>query len=269
MPRLKRLIRLSGEYLDLLLAAGVAVTLAILGLVGMLHGDHLTEATVGVLAVLSATLVRDRWRRERLGEAVQDVLAVSRTGKPWEVLSAEFSWELFDAEGRRAQARSNKVVRFLQDEVLTIYEFSRPDGRVTEHVCKGSLLGERLKRDLPVMHDGFPGPRNRRYRIISLENVMRRGQRMEIESVRTLNDSFLLPHESVMVEIEVPTDEITMSITWPADRVPNKVQFARDDEPVTTVGSDLHRLPDGRNRFDHRVSGSIEMGEHFVVSWDW
>jgi hypothetical protein len=72
-----------------------------------------------------------------------------------------------------------------------------------------------------------------------------------------------------MVEIEVPTDEITMSITWPADRVPNNVQFARDDEPVTTVGSDLHRLQDGRNRFDHRVSGSIEMGEHFVVSWDW
>ena len=68
--RIRRLFTFLGEYFDLLLAAAGGALVAILGLTGQIEIVHLEAATLAILAALSAGLVRERWKRDRLGDAV-------------------------------------------------------------------------------------------------------------------------------------------------------------------------------------------------------
>jgi hypothetical protein len=271
-PKSKRrvprgLLRFLAQYWDLLMTAGLALVVGIIGVAGGLEGAPLSAATLGVLAVLAATLVRDRWKADRLVDAVQDVLAVASGAKPWEVLSAEFEWEIETTDGKAATATTRRQLRFLQDEVLAIHEFFTPDGRVAAHSCKGGPP-KGYQKDLPIIDDRFPGPRGRTFQLISLEGVYRRGQKFNVESVRQLADCFIEDHESVMIEITVATGECSMSVIWPDGGKPRAVQLQRNDDGPSTVDlGDIKTLPDGRTQWTRWIEAP-RVGDSFAVSWD-
>ena len=209
---IKRLSSFLGEYFDLLLAVAGGVLVAILGLTGQIAGVHLEAATLAILAALSAGLVRERWKRDRLGDAVRDVLNLTTATAPWEALEADYSWELLDDKGVKAAASSRKLLRFLQTETLTIYEFSGAAGSVSAHHCEGRSPKSRHWKNLPVMRRDFPGRQGRTYAIISLEGTMDRGQTLEVHSKRELTNTFRNDHEYVKVAVEVPTGEMKLSL---------------------------------------------------------
>jgi hypothetical protein len=267
--RIKRLVSFLGEYFDLLLAMLAAIVVAILGLTGQVTVTHLAEATLAVLAALCAGLIRERWRRDRLGDSVRDVLAMTDVQAPWEALEAEHMWEILDDKGARAAASSRKVLRFLQTQTLTIYEFSGVPGTVSAHNCEGRWPRSAAWRDLPVMRDDYPGRQGKRYAIVSLEGAMGRGQMLEVRSTRELANTFPKDHEYVQVSVEVPTGEIDMTVIWPVDRSPKNVWVEQGSKPASEVPkSAVERLQDGRTRFMHKVPRP-PVGDTITLSWDW
>lgn len=246
-----------------------AVVVAALGLSEQLKGTHVSEATLGVLAALSAGLIRERVRRDQFGDAVRGVLAMTDTKAPWEALEAEYNWELLDEHGTRAAASSRKILRFLQTQTLTIYEFSGVPGSVSDHRCRGRWPREAPWRELPIMRDDYPGLKGRRYTIVSLEGAMGRGQTLEVLSTRELANTFPEIHEYVQVSVEVPTGELVMSVIWPSERKPSNVWFEQGtDDAVPAPGSAIRTLGDGRSQYTHKVSRP-EPGDTITISWDW
>jgi hypothetical protein len=246
-----------------------AVVVAILGLTDQIKGAHLAEATLVVLAALCAGLVRERWRRDRLGDSVRDVLAMTDVQAPWEALEAEHIWEIFDDKGSKAAASSRKVLRFLQTQTLTIHEFSGVPGSVSAHHCEGRWPRSAAWRNLPVMRDDYPGRQGQRYTIVSLEGAMVRGQMLEVCSTRDLAGTFPEEHEYVKVSVEVPTGELDMCMIWPAARSPKNIWIEQGSKPASEIPkSAIEKLQDGRTRFTHKVSRPA-VGDTITLSWDW
>ena len=298
--------RFCQRYGDAVLAAGAAVVLTVLGLAGSLHGDHLTEATLGLFGVISFVLIRERWMREggfdRLEEQLsgvktdadaakesaeearktvnstnvavvgathgaQDLIRVLSGEAPYEVLAATFSWELLDTEGREAIGRTVKDLRFIADRVFCIYEQHTPSGRIGGHEVWGTVTG-RPRTRLPVMHEEFPGPGDKRYRLISLEGFLNRGERMQLESRSKILDSFFGRREWVRVDVEIAADRIAIEIIWPPGSGLETTDIEREGHPIRNLVDDLEDLPDGRRRLFVHIESPIK-GEEIYVTWRW
>lgn len=263
--RRARAVRLVLEYLDLIAAAAVALVAIVLGFAHVLEGDDLTEVVVLLLAALAVTMIRERFLRDRALQEVTDLSTVAHSGKSWEILNATHTWDIQD-DGS-ADVRSVKELRFLQDEVISVYEFYNPTGSSTDPECTGGAVGGYQKK-LKVLHTNFPGPKGRRYRIISLEGMWHRGQRMTFTVARSLSDCFVEEHESVGVEVEIPTDYLTLKVVWPQNRVPHAVQLERADRLTLIKGEDLPVDSGGRRSYEVEVPQPA-LHEAILIGWDW
>ncbi|MBV9949658.1 MAG: hypothetical protein JOZ69_22645 [Myxococcales bacterium] len=198
----------------------------------------------------------------------QDLIRVLAGEAPYEVLSGVYSWELLDTEGREAVGRNIKDLRFVADRVFCIREQYTPTGHIADHRCWGTVEG-RARTELPIMHDEFPGPEGRKYRMISLEGFLNRGQRMQFESERKILDSFMDRRESVSVDIEIPTDRLAIEVIWPVGSGVESVDLERPDRrPAENVFDRVEQLQDGRRRLFVRIEDPSK-GEKIYVVWRW
>jgi hypothetical protein len=294
------------RYGDAVLAAGAAVGVGFFAAIGSLKGDALTGATVGLLGVISFVLIRERWMREggferlklQLGAVKTDADAAKRSAEeardavnstntavveatrgaqdliralagesPYEVLSAIYSWEILDIEGREAVGRNVKDIRFIADRVFCLYEQYTPTGRLSDHKCWGTVEG-RGRTLLPIMHEEFPGPEGKKYRMVSLEGFLNRGQRMKFESERKILDSFQEPRESVRVDLEVPTDRVGIEVIWPAGNGLESLDLERTGHRPQNVLNELQQLRDGRHRLFFQIEDPVR-GDKIYVIWRW
>jgi hypothetical protein len=148
MDRLQKALSWVTRELDALVALALGITFAVLGLLNVVEGDALTEATLALLAVLALAIVRERTSRQsfvtgatRVQETVakiqesiakiEESVSSLRTGMPYRVLMHEVAWELLTADGSFAVARKLMRLRFLQNNVISLYDYSRPGGRVS------------------------------------------------------------------------------------------------------------------------------------------
>ena len=127
----RRAGRFASEYWDLLLALLGAAVVAALGLTDVIKKpDHLTEAALGVLAVLAATQVRERWRRDSLATSVTDALSMieaAQTQYAWHYISADYTWDLAGSPDGESKMISKRTLRLMADDVVAIHEWTIND----------------------------------------------------------------------------------------------------------------------------------------------
>jgi hypothetical protein len=307
--RVAAFFRFVFEYLDVLAAAAVVILAAVQEAQGELQGDRLTRTTAILVAIMAFALVRERTSRKSgfasvkrrlhkiessavqvVGDAgsirraaesteiaatetravVTEALGVLAGERPYEVLSAQFRWEMLSSDGARAKATTTRDLRFTANNVFCIYEYSRASSGQTVPIECSELIDGRRKR-LPIMSEGVPGPQNKRFRIISLEGFRSRGERMVIESSRRLENAFRKKREDVKVEVAAGTDQVTITVIWPADCALEAVAIERTGSIVMNLPIDPERLDalsDGRRELNYPVPQPVE-GDRVFVIWDW
>lgn len=286
------------RYVDALVAIASAVVVIYLVTTGNLKDETLAVATGALIVAVALAIVRDRWERQedidKLGRAIsqerkaavgaiEEAITVGRDAavagfqriardydakNAWRILEETMSWDLIAHDGSQATAIARKKLLFTQDEVLCVYEYQFPSdshGKVTKHLCYG---GEQEPLELiPIVYDSFPGREGRRYRLISLERVWRRGEIMRYRSERHLKDHFLKQTEHVSKEISSPTERITLSVIWPSTRPPRTLWLERTDRRETIDTKGLAVI-DGRSTFTKTVPDAV-VGERICLFWTW
>lgn len=263
MNKLKDMGRFLVNWIDVLLAAILAILFSYFGIRNILKGDELAQATIALLGVLALVAVKDRWERRKGVASVNQALSDVNSDKPWHVLDENVTWDITSATD--ATVVDIRDIRLLQSEVVSLYEFANtpPGGRITSWVCEGGRIGE-SSRNWPVVHT-FLGPNSRKYFLVSLEDIWRRGDCVRWISTRQLEHCFDEATESVSKTILMPTDAIEMRVIWPDSRPPSAVRLRRPDVPVTELKP---RKSSGRIQVVAFVR-SPEVGEVITLQWDW
>ncbi|HEV3318408.1 MAG TPA: hypothetical protein VG053_01580 [Solirubrobacteraceae bacterium] len=272
MQRLKVAVGTAGhillDYFELVLAAALAIVVTGLAFAGEITTKQLIQATIALLVALAISVIRERRERKAQGDRLEKNLMIARADKPWQVLDEQLVWDVSAPDGSYAQATTTKELQFMQDEVLSVYEYRyNPSGTVLRHECKGGARGEPMT-DLPIIQRDFPGPGSRIYRIISLQRVWRRGEIMTFESERELGDSFLSADERVSKEISVPTARVSMRVIWPPGRELKGLWLERGEGPPLNVLGRLKRAPGARISYDEVIQDP-KVGERIIVRWNW
>ena len=270
--RLKSAGRTAGryllDYLELVLAAVLAIVVSFLALKDEISTKGLIQATVLLLVALAISVIRERAERRALGAHIENTLLLVAADKPWQVLDEQLVWDLSAPDGSYAKAFAKRELQFMQDEVLSVYEYqNRPPGKVLSHVCHGGQRGGPMI-NLPIIQKDFPGPAGRVYRLISLQRVWGKGEIMAFESERELENHFLGSSELVAKEIPVPTARVSMRVIWPLDRKPKALWVERSGRAPVNIS--LGRLKDSEGRWSYEeVVEDPKLGEKIIVRWDW
>jgi hypothetical protein len=269
VDKLKAVGQVLLDYFELVLAGALAAVVSVLALMDEIGSKELVQATVALLVALAIAIIRERRERRAMSERVEAAVRLASADKPWQVLDEKLVWDLSDPDGKYATASTQKELQFMQDEVLSVYEYQyKPQGTVVSHTCRGGPRGE-PKTELPIIQTDFPGPDSKVYRLISLQRVWRRGEIMEFESERVLADHFLDTHERVSKEVSVPTARVSMRVEWPPGRRPGAVWVERTGKPLRNVPlSNLRRM--GRDRCCYEeILQAPTIGERISLKWDW
>ena len=235
---------------------------------------------MGVLAALAGVTVRERYeRRKELKETRQLATAVrtelgnvadavrsglaAQSDKPWHVMKETVSWDIVSSA--QASVADHRTIRFLHAETVAVWEFFRgPDGAtVPKHECQGGALGMPLL-NWPVMGETFMDENNRRYRIVSTNGIWRRGDEADWNSARELLDFFPEKSEGVTKSVLMPTDELTMKVTWPAGLAPSQVKFWQGARQSFMK---VHKDPTGRPFVTETLAPLL--GETVAIRWEW
>jgi hypothetical protein len=270
--RIRRALRFAAEYWDLLLALVGAAVIAALGLTDVINkSDHLTEATLGVLAVLAFTQVRDRGRRDRLGESVEDALEATKaadTSFAWHFVSGETTRDLAGAPGGESQIVSKRTLRLMADDVVAVHEWATSDGEEISHDVKGCTTGGTL-RELDVSEQLISGgPEGRKYRMIGLGEIGRIGQRFDLVTTRRVIGCFPKSNESAWIRIGRPTGDVRMRVIWPRGRAPTAVSAYKNGRLLQDAKKLLANAGNGRKKLEFLIS-EPEIGDAFEIRWDW
>ena len=262
MRWLKKLGRFAVDYVDLLIALGLAIAFTYLGFVNKLKDDALTQATVGLLGVLALVIFRERWERHKSVESIDRAVAAVGSDKTWQVLDEELTWDIQSPE--LAISTCDRDLRFLAPEVISIYEFqTNPAGTVANYSCKGGRRGDPM-RDLTMLPP-VASADGRTYRLISLEGVWRRGERMKFRSTRELQGTFLQNQENVSKLVQIPTDRIVFRILWPEGKPPAMVRLERDGRESELLKP---RIREKRTQLEKSIENP-QLGERINVWWTW
>lgn len=263
MHRLRLVGRFLVDWIDVLLAASLALLFSYFGIKNTLENDELSQATIALLGVLALVAVKDRWERRKGVASIEEALADFKTDKPWHVLSESVTWDISTAT--TAIVTDIRDIRFLQSETVSLYEFANtpPGGKIASWTCEGGRIGE-TARSWPVVHT-FLGPNSRHYYIVSLEDMWERGDCVRWTSLRELEHCFDADTESVSKTILMPTDTIEMHVVWPDTRPPTAVRLRRHGVPVTELKA---KKSSGRIRA-LAVVRNPRVGEVITLQWDW
>jgi hypothetical protein len=267
--RLKLLGRVLLDYCELVLAGALAAVVTVLALLDEISTKTLIQATVLLLVAIAIAIIRERLERKAMSDRVEAAVRLASADKPWQVLDETLVWDLADATGALATATTKKELQFMQDEVLSVYEYQyAPQGVVRSHSCKGGGKGEPMVK-LPIIQTDFPGPDARVYRLISLQRVWRRGEIMIFESERVLEDHFRDRAERVSKEVGVPTARVSMRVVFPPGRRPTGLWIERTDRPPRNIALRHLRRAGGNRTSYEEVLQDTKVGERITLRWDW
>lgn len=263
---LKRMLEWAGGHLEPLAALVAGAVAALAGLFGLLEGDALTTATLGVLVVVALSLVRERTLRLNASARIDEVLVEAiRTredvklldsGHPYHVVVSESTWDLHEDGG--AHVVRWKKLRFAQDDVIAVVDWSTGDGTI--HDTKYTP-GE-------LVHSFVVDGRN--CKLIALDRPYARDEERDLLVERTMRDAFLKDPDRIWVVCLDPTSLMRLTVRWPAMRPPRAVRFLRrsDIDRGKPVSVQPNPSQDGRLEFTAEIS-EPERGERMCIEWDW
>lgn len=260
---------LAAEYGEPAVAFVAGIVLAILGLTGGITGDNLAGATLVILSLLAFSLLRERLLRieanrnvENLGvrlDDTTDAVNAIQSGNPYSVLSHETTWDIVETDGSLVCATRVKEIRFDQNNVFALYDFSTGDGDRTVEYSPGKRVST------------FSGHGGKVYDLIDLGRIYNRGERIEFKVTRTVRDGFLADRELVAVDTRDATERMTLKVLWPSDRPPTSLILGRGtpshDWKNEDVLADLEH-EDGRPFYRVDIY-SPEKGGSTTIEWEW
>jgi hypothetical protein len=241
---------------DPLLAAVLAATFSVLGILNILEGDALFQAVGALLVVLAITVYRERTERDRAVGRIEAAVRGIQAPKGWEVEDGEFAWRINDLDGKTAEATNRKELTILASEVYSTYEYYDHDGSLGATRYRGGRRGAPM-HDLPVMQTDLPGPAGRRYQVVSL-----------YESWRELRNSFTADREYVKVHVEIPTSRLTMTVEGPAVRPPTSLRVDRSGRPSEVVDIASVHTSGATWRYS-RTFTEVSVDEIIAFVWEW
>jgi hypothetical protein len=177
----------------------------------------------------------------------------------YEVLRHVFVLTLLDSSGKRAIFERREKIRFLQDNVIALYDHAWGDGQM--------FIGYRVTPGKAV--DRFK--MGARYQtLISLRETKQRGDTFNYRMRQRIIDGFTAQEEWLEVEVDHPTRLVRVTILFPKDR---PCQLVRIIEASTNreVGSSrprVSRQTNGRTCLVWSISRP-RLGERYVVNWLW
>lgn len=269
--RTEKLGRLVEEALDradtiFLLVAGA--TVGLLGVIGAIKGEDLTSATLFVLAVLGFSLLRERSMRlkangrlDKIGEQIaetQQAVKSLHTGHPYHVLLDEVTWDIVQPDGDIAHVRRLKKLKFDQNNVLSLYEWSARDG-TQENVVYAP--GEKVGPTLNV--------EGKQYSLIALPRFYSRDEALDFCVTRTARGTFMGNREGVSVESMDIIAQLVMTVIWPSARPPESVRLKWVSASGDRQSQDMTlETKDGRPSLTIKVR-EPEKGSTNEIEWDW
>lgn len=264
MTARERIRRAIADYWDLVLAGAAASVATLLGMLGEVQIDTLTTACLGVLAALAGVIFRERLERRKTLDEMTLLENTARSDKPWHVVKETLSWDL--ANARDATSKSEKEIRFLHAQTVSVWEFCLVPGggTVVRFACTGGPVGQ-TQRDWPVMNQTFVD-NGRRYHVVSTNGIWRRDDRAIWTSNRELQDFFPDTTESVAKVVLMPTDELAMQVTWPVDHAPTRVCLSRGDDEKRFLTA---RTSAAGRAYVAETFVSPRIGEKIAIEWDW
>jgi hypothetical protein len=177
----------------------------------------------------------------------------------YEVLEHDLILELTDIKGETAVIRRRQKVKFLQDNILAYQDQAWGDGNIfADYKCSPGVPVDRYR-------EGYL------YRVlISLRGTRQRGDIEEFHIERTAKDGFTEDVETLEVGIFQKTHVLSLSLIFPASRLPRSVKLIERNTTKTIVleAEHMKQLPDGRLQ----VSWSTKkprLFEAYILRWEW
>jgi hypothetical protein len=258
----------AGRRLHSILAL-VAAVVAVVGTeAGWFEGTkELAVVTLGVLTVVALALlierglplsIRDELREMRgVLDRTRGDVGTLQTGSAYHVLRDESEWDITSG-GDESQTKRTRLLRFTQDQVITLLDWARGDGTGNSTYSCGEPL-----KDFKL--DG------RHYRLLLLERFYNRGDELEFTVRRTSKGMFPKKTDRVTIEALHVISVLKMTVRWPVERPPTAVRFRKTSAAgthQTEAVTDAVRLRDGRREYSV-TAHAPELGSLTVVEWDW
>jgi hypothetical protein len=266
-------LRAAVDYIDQLLVLTAGIFFAVAGPAGWITRETLTAGIAAVLSVLAASLLRDRYQRERLAkeakEALNETVQAISGDFPYYAAKVAVTWTLDEPNAEIARSVTERELRFIRNNVHAVHIWSRSTGNVVDHVAEGKRKGAQAFKNLPLC-DPF-NDRGRRRQTISLQDMLNAGELFELRDTRTLRGAFGDGTEQVSFEVEVPTDTAFLTVIWPDQRRPNELFLLRSRDWTKRSRDLVDRVgPRGGRQYTYstEVSDPVQ-GEELTLQWSW
>jgi hypothetical protein len=263
---LKNTLEWIGGHLEPVAALLAGAVAALAGLFGLLKGDALTTATLGVLVVVALSLVRERTLRLNASKRIDQALAeVVRTredvklldsGHPYHVVVSESTWDIHD-DGSTHAIRWKKL-RFAQNDVIAVVDWAGGDGDTEQTTYNPGK----------AVHTFVVDRRNST--LVALDRPYARDEERDLLIERTRQNAFLKTPDRIWVFCLDPTSLMRATVRWPTTRPPQAIRFLRrsDSEPGRPVVVQPVKGADGRLEYTAEIAEPIR-GERMCIEWDW
>jgi len=164
-----------------------------------------------------------------------------------------------DTRGETAVYHKRERVRFAQDHIIAFQDQAWGDGEIfADYKCSPGEAVDRYRE-------------GDRYRIlISLRETKHRGDVEEFRIERTIKDGFSTNIEDFQTEIDHPTERLSLSVIFPAQRLPKHVALIERNRARTIALGPGHfqTLPDGRQKVAWSTK-KPRLFEAYILRWQW
>jgi len=186
---------------------------------------------------------------------------IQRLTKPgmYEVLNYETTLEILDENGKEAILTKIEEVKFLQNNIIAFQDQAWGSGKI--------LLDYKCTPGIPVDFYQFA---HKTFILISLRNVMQKGDITKFEICWKINDGFRNPYGFWSTDINHFTKKLKVNVIFPKGRPPLKLMTVESNRQLT---KELHKevitqLPDKRWQVTWEKPNP-GLYEHYILKWEW
>jgi hypothetical protein len=177
----------------------------------------------------------------------------------FEILEYQATLEIMDPNGEEAVLTRQEVIRFLQDNVVAIYDVAWGDGEIlADYQCQPGV-------PVDFYQDGS------KYKIlISLRETKNRGDVETFSRERSIKGGFLSKDEWLETEIDHWTEHLKLSIIFPHERLCQRATVTRrsTNETITLDRQHFSTLSDGRQILTWQTSRP-KLHDLYTIKWHW
>ena len=217
-----------------------------------LSANHLWSLIFRALGSDWIALVIQAW------QLVQNI-SIERAIGLYEVLRLEHTLELCDAKGKKAVYRKHETIRVLQDYMVAYHDQAWGDGELfADYKCSPGAPVDRYR-------DGY------KYLVlISLRQVKRRGDTMQINIERTVQNGFTQKVESSETDINHRMKQLSLVIIFPKTRHCKQLFLVEKNagRETSLPLTQAEILPDGRQRISWKIK-KPRLFETYRFKWEW